>query len=37
MLNARYVPIGVSVARFLPDGPLRRFLLAQLVIDGRKP
>jgi len=33
MLNARYVPIGVSVARFLPGGPLRRFLLAQLVID----
>lgn len=33
LLNARYIPIGVSVARFLPGGPVRRFLLAQLVID----
>jgi len=33
LLNARYIPIGVSVARFLPGGPLRRFLIAQLVID----
>jgi 4-azaleucine resistance transporter AzlC len=33
LLNARYLPIGVSVARFLPGGPLRRFLAAQLVVD----
>jgi 4-azaleucine resistance transporter AzlC len=33
LLNARYIPIGVSVARFLPGGPLRRFAIAQLVID----
>jgi 4-azaleucine resistance transporter AzlC len=33
LLNARYLPIGVSVARFLPGGPFRRFLSAQLVVD----
>ena len=33
LLNARYLPIGISVARFLPGGPVRRFVLAQLVID----
>jgi 4-azaleucine resistance transporter AzlC len=33
LLNARYLPIGVSVARFLPGGPLRRFVTAQLVVD----
>jgi 4-azaleucine resistance transporter AzlC len=33
LLNARYLPIGVSVARFLPGGPLRRFLASQLVVD----
>lgn len=33
LLNARYLPIGVSVARFLFGGPLRRFLQAQLVVD----
>lgn len=33
LLNARYVPIGISIARFLPGGRLRRFLLAQLVVD----
>ena len=33
LLNARYLPIGVSVARFLPGGPLRRFVAAQLVVD----
>jgi len=33
LLNARYLPIGVSVARFLPGGPIRRFLSAQLVVD----
>ena len=33
LLNARYLPIGVSVARFLPGGPIRRFLAAQLVVD----
>lgn len=33
LLNARYLPIGVSVARFLPGGRLRRFVLAQLIVD----
>lgn len=33
LLNARYLPIGLSVARFLPGGPLRRLLAAQLVVD----
>jgi 4-azaleucine resistance transporter AzlC len=33
LLNARYVPIGVSVARFLRGGPLARFLQSQLVVD----
>jgi 4-azaleucine resistance transporter AzlC len=33
LLNARYLPIGVSVARYLPGGPLRRFFQAQLVVD----
>ena len=33
LLNARYVPIGVSVAPFLRGGPFRRFLTAQLVVD----
>ena len=33
LLNARYLPIGVSVAPFLSGGPLRRLLTAQLVVD----
>ena len=33
LLNARYLPIGVSVARFLRGGHLRRFAEAQLVVD----
>jgi 4-azaleucine resistance transporter AzlC len=33
LLNARYLPIGISIARFLPGGPLRRLILAQLVVD----
>jgi 4-azaleucine resistance transporter AzlC len=33
LLNARYLPIGISVARFLSGGPLARFLRAQLVVD----
>jgi len=33
LLNARYLPIGVSVAGFLPGGRLRRFIQAQLVVD----
>jgi len=33
MLNLRYAPIGLTVARILPGGRLRRLLTAQLVID----
>ena len=33
LLNARYLPIGVSVAPFLRGGSLRRFLAGQLVVD----
>src|SRR5688500_12123997 len=33
LLNARYLPIGVSVARFLTGGPPVRFLKSQLVVD----
>jgi predicted branched-subunit amino acid permease len=33
LLNARYVPIGASVAGALARNPLLRFLQAQLVVD----
>ena len=33
LLNARYLPIGVSVARFLAGGAATRFAKAQLVVD----
>lgn len=33
LLNARYLPIGVSVAPYLDGGRVRRFLKAQLVVD----
>src|SRR3990170_2142775 len=33
LLNARYLPIGVSVARFLAGAVGSRFLKAQLVVD----
>ena len=33
LLNARYGPIGVSVAPSLEGGPVARFLHAQLVVD----
>ena len=33
LLNARYLPIGVSVAQFLFGGPVQRFAQAQLVVD----
>ena len=33
LLNARYLPIGISVARFLSGGALLRFLKGQFVID----
>lgn len=33
LVNARYLPIGISVARFLHGGPLARFLQGQLVVD----
>jgi len=33
LLNARYLPIGVSVAPYLRGGPLNRFARAQLVVD----
>jgi 4-azaleucine resistance transporter AzlC len=34
LLNARYLPIGVSVARFLGGPPWSRAVKAQLVVDG---
>src|SRR6186713_2544530 len=33
LLNARYLPIGISVARFLRGGRWGRFLQSQLVVD----
>ena len=33
LLNARYVPIGISVASVMTGGPMRRLLAAQLVVD----
>jgi 4-azaleucine resistance transporter AzlC len=33
LLNARYLPIGASVARYLSGGSLLRFLKGQFVID----
>jgi 4-azaleucine resistance transporter AzlC len=33
LLNARYVPIGVSVAHGFSGGTLRRLLAAQLIVD----
>jgi 4-azaleucine resistance transporter AzlC len=33
LLNARYLPIGVTVARALSGGPTLRFAKAQLVVD----
>ena len=33
MLNARYLPIGITISHLLPGGPLQRLLLAQLVVD----
>jgi predicted branched-subunit amino acid permease len=33
LLNARYGPIGVSVAPWLQGGPLSRFVRAQLIVD----
>ncbi len=33
LLNARYLPIGISVAGSLTGGALRRFVKAQFVID----
>jgi branched chain amino acid efflux pump len=33
MLNARYVPIGISVASRFEGSPLKRLLQAQLVVD----
>jgi 4-azaleucine resistance transporter AzlC len=33
LLNTRYLATGTAVARVLPGGRLRRFLLAQLVVD----
>jgi 4-azaleucine resistance transporter AzlC len=33
LLNARYLPIGVSVAASLTGGPAVRFLKSQLVVD----
>lgn len=33
LLNARYLPIGVSVARFMLGGRVARFMQSQLVVD----
>ncbi len=33
LLNLRYLPIGVSVAPSMRGGPLRRFVVSQLVVD----
>jgi 4-azaleucine resistance transporter AzlC len=33
LLNARYVPIGVSVGGIFPGSAARRFLEAQLIVD----
>ena len=33
LLNARYLPIGISVASVIRGGPVRRSLEAQLVVD----
>jgi 4-azaleucine resistance transporter AzlC len=33
MLNLRYIPIGVTVAPWLPGGVMSRFVQAQLVVD----
>jgi 4-azaleucine resistance transporter AzlC len=33
LLNSRYLATGAAAARVLPGGRLRRFLLAQLVVD----
>ncbi len=33
LLNSRYVPIGVTVAPWLPGGVVSRFLRAHLVVD----
>jgi 4-azaleucine resistance transporter AzlC len=33
LLNARYAPVGVSVARELTGSPVARFVHAQLVVD----
>jgi 4-azaleucine resistance transporter AzlC len=33
LLNARYGPIGVTVAPWLPGGVFARFLYAQLIVD----
>jgi 4-azaleucine resistance transporter AzlC len=33
LLNARYVPIGISVASVIRGRPLRRVVEAQLVVD----
>jgi predicted branched-subunit amino acid permease len=33
LLNVRYVPIGISIARGFAGPPLRRFAESQLVVD----
>jgi predicted branched-subunit amino acid permease len=34
MLNARFLPMGVAVARFLDGGPLARALQGQAIVDA---
>ncbi len=33
LLNVRYVPIGISIARGFAGGPVRRLVQSQLVVD----
>jgi predicted branched-subunit amino acid permease len=34
MLNARFLPMGVAIARWLPGGPVARALQGQAVVDA---
>lgn len=34
MLNARFLPMGIAIARSLPGGPLARFVQGQTIVDA---